>query len=56
MCNTGILLQNLQHITYPPRTQAVHLRPTGVWTRRWKKSATDASTSKLSWCQNCMET
>jgi len=50
------ILQQSTTQTYPRRTQAVHLRPTGVWTWRWKKSATDASTSKLSWCQNCMET
>lgn len=44
----NILQQNLQGITYLPRTPAVHLRPTGEWTWRWKPSATDASTSKLS--------
>lgn len=44
----NILQQNLQGITYPPRTPAVHLRPTGEWTWRWKPAATDASTSKLS--------
>jgi len=41
--------------TYPARTPALCLIQKGKWTWRWNPSPTDASTSKRSWCQNCMK-